>query len=116
VKPPAAGRAQKSFRNEATYGWRLAEPYGCTQVQELVVADQKQSRVSFGLSISVMNAAAMRPIAATLKERGPISVVLPLARNFELTISFPRVGVTVAVGALCVAKINATGKIGVPAR
>jgi hypothetical protein len=84
--------------------------YGCTQVQELVVADQKQSRVSFGLSNRVMNAAAMRPIAATLKERGPISVVLPLARNFELTISFPKVGVTVAVGALCVAEINATGE------
>jgi hypothetical protein len=42
-------------------------PYGCTQLQELIVADQKQSRVSFGLSISVMNAAAMRPTAAILK-------------------------------------------------
>jgi hypothetical protein len=41
-------------------------------VQELTVTDQKQSRVSFGLSISAMNAVAMRPTAAILKERGTI--------------------------------------------
>jgi hypothetical protein len=76
----AAGRAQKSFRNEATHGWRFAEPYGCAQVQEWVVADQNQSRVSSGLSISVMNAAVIRPTAAILKERGTICGVLPFAR------------------------------------
>ena len=69
-------------------------------MQELVVADQKQSRVSSGLSISVMNAAAMRPIAAILKESGNIYVVLPLARpaksaTSSLTISFPKDGVHV---------------------
>ena len=42
-------------------------PYGCTQLQELIVADQKQSRVSFGLSISVMNAAADETDRGNLK-------------------------------------------------
>jgi hypothetical protein len=49
-------------------------------MQELVVADQEQSRASFGLNISVMNAAAMRPTAAILEETGTIYVALPLAR------------------------------------
>jgi hypothetical protein len=57
-------------------------------VQELVASDQKQSRASFGLNISVVNAAAMRPTAAILMETGTIYVVLPLAARqvcyFEL--------------------------------
>jgi len=67
------------------------EPYGRTQVHELIVADQKQPRVSFGLSISVVNAAAMRPTAAILKERGTIYVVPPAkSATSSLTISFQR--------------------------
>jgi hypothetical protein len=50
------------------------------QVQELMVADQKQARKSSGLSIRTTNAAAMKPTAAILKERGTIYVVPPLDR------------------------------------
>jgi hypothetical protein len=64
-------------------------------VQELVVAEQKQSRVSFDLSISVVNAAAMRLTAAILKESGNIHVVScrwpdRQVCNFELDTIVPK--------------------------
>lgn len=52
-------------------------------MQELVVADQKQSRVSCGLSISVVNAAAMRPTAAILKERGTMIGCRPRGHEYK---------------------------------
>jgi hypothetical protein len=68
-------------------------PYGCTQLQVLIVADQKQLRVSFGLSISVMNAAAMRPTAAILKGNHlchPAVGLTSKSATSSLTISFPK--------------------------
>jgi hypothetical protein len=70
-------------------------PYGCTQLQEFIVADQnqKQSRVSFGFSISVMNAAAMRPTAAILKGNHlchPAVGLTSKSATSSLTISFPK--------------------------